>query len=77
LEELTAQHQVVAITHLPQIASRGSHHLYIYKDKSADITQSNIKILSPQEREMEIAKMIAGDQVTETSLAGARELLKR
>jgi DNA repair protein RecN (Recombination protein N) len=77
LEELTAQHQVVAITHLPQIASRGSHHLYIYKDKSADITQSSIKILSPQEREMEIAKMIAGDQVTETSLAGARELLKR
>jgi DNA repair protein RecN (Recombination protein N) len=77
LEELTAQHQVVAITHLPQIASRGSHHLYIYKDKTADITQSSIKILSPQERELEIAKMIAGDQVTETSLAGARELLKR
>lgn len=77
LEELTAQHQVVAITHLPQIASRGAHHLYIYKDKTADITQSSIKILTSDEREMEIAKMIAGDQVTETSLAGARELLKR
>lgn len=67
--------QVVNITHLPQVASRGTKHYHVYKDNSKDSTFTRVKLLSPKEREMEVARLLSGSEITETSLQNARELL--
>jgi DNA repair protein RecN (Recombination protein N) len=77
LERLANSHQIIAITHLPQIASKGKTHFWVYKDQSKESTTSNIKMLNGKERVEEIAKMISGSEVTETSLNAAKELLGR
>lgn len=77
LERLANSHQIIAITHLPQIASKGNTHFWVYKDQSKESTTSNIKMLNGKERVEEIAKMISGSEVTETSLNAAKELLGR
>jgi DNA repair protein RecN (Recombination protein N) len=73
--EMSANHQVVAITHLPQIAARGDMHFYVYKEPEAGLSVSKIKSLAHQERELEIAKMIGGDHPSGIALESARELL--
>lgn len=77
LERLANSHQIIAITHLPQIASKGKTHFWVYKDQSKESTTSNIKMLNGKERVEEIAKMISGSEVTEISLNAAKELLGR
>jgi DNA repair protein RecN (Recombination protein N) len=77
LERLANSHQIIAITHLPQIASKGNTHFWVYKDQSKESTTSNIKMLNGKERVEEIAKMISGSEVTEISLNAAKELLGR
>jgi DNA repair protein RecN (Recombination protein N) len=77
LERLSNSHQIIAITHLPQIASKGKTHFWVYKDQTKESTTSNIKTLIGNERVEEIAKMISGSEVTETSLNAAKELLER
>jgi DNA repair protein RecN (Recombination protein N) len=67
---------VIAITHLPQIASKGKSHYFVYKDNSTATTFTRIKQLSEQERIVEIAKMLSGDKPGESALQNARELLK-
>jgi DNA repair protein RecN (Recombination protein N) len=67
--------QVIAITHLPQMASKGSNHLYVYKSDSKDKTISNIKALNKEERVAEVAKMLSSGKPTETALKNAKELL--
>jgi DNA repair protein RecN (Recombination protein N) len=67
--------QVIAITHLPQMASKGENHLFVYKTDSAEKTISNIKSLSKSERIEEIAKMLSSGKPTETALKNAKELL--
>lgn len=67
--------QVIAITHLPQMASKGSNHLYVYKSDSKDKTISNIKALNKEERVAEVAKMLSAGKPTETALKNAKELL--
>lgn len=67
--------QVVAITHLPQMASKGSNHLFVYKSDSSEKTISNIKSLSKSERIEEIAKMLSAGKPTEIALKNAKELL--
>jgi DNA repair protein RecN (Recombination protein N) len=73
--EMSSNHQVVAITHLPQIAARGDRHFYVYKEPEAGLSVSKIKSLDQQERELEIAKMIGGDRPSGIALENARELL--
>jgi DNA repair protein RecN (Recombination protein N) len=68
--------QVVNITHLPQVASRGSRHYHVYKDDTADSTITRVKLLSKDERILEVARLLSGSEVTETALQNARELLK-
>jgi DNA repair protein RecN (Recombination protein N) len=68
--------QVVNITHLPQVASRGTKHYHVYKDDTADSTITRVKLLSDDERILEVARLLSGSEVTETSLKNARELLK-
>lgn len=68
--------QVIAITHLPQIASKGENHFTVYKEENKSRTITNIKLLSPQERVNEIAKMLSAGKPTDASLKNAKELLK-
>jgi len=67
--------QVVAITHLPQIAGKGNEHLLVYKQTEKDSTKSKIKKIKDQERIEEIAKMLSGDEITKAAIANAKELL--
>jgi len=76
LAELAHHFQIVCITHLPQIASRATHHLLIEKLADAESTRVRIQALSDEARVYEIARMLAGEP-TETALQHARELLSR
>ena len=71
IAELSSTMQVVNITHLPQVASKGEAHFVVYKENS----HTNIKRLSAEERVVEIAKMLSGSEVSEAALTQARNLL--
>jgi ATPase involved in DNA repair len=75
MEQLADNLQVITITHLPQIASKGQSHYFVYKDDEADTTRTRIKQLNQEERVQEIAKMLSGDRMGESALQNARELL--
>jgi DNA repair protein RecN (Recombination protein N) len=68
--------QVITITHLPQIASKGKSHLFVYKEEKNNKTYSNIKKLSSEERVQEIAKMLSTGNPTSAAISNAKELLK-
>ena len=68
--------QVINITHLPQVASQGTKHYHVYKDDTDDSTFTRVKLLSPDERILELARLLSGSEVTETAMKNARELLK-
>ncbi|MBL7883930.1 MAG: DNA repair protein RecN, partial [Bacteroidia bacterium] len=68
--------QVITITHLPQIASKGQSHLFVYKEDKNNKTYSNIKKLNVEERIQEIAKMLSADKPTAAAISNAKELLK-
>ena len=72
---MAGTHQLITISHLPQIAARGHAHYFVYKDNSAKKTVSNIKLLSEPERVEEIAKMIGGNKPSKVALENAQELL--
>ena len=67
--------QVITITHLPQMASKGTNHLFVYKSDTKDKTTSSIKPLTTDERVAEIAKMLSTGMPTETAIKNAKELL--
>ncbi|MFB0494198.1 DNA repair protein RecN (Recombination protein N) [Mucilaginibacter sp. OAE612] len=75
MERLAQNLQVITITHLPQIASKGQSHYFVYKDDSEAATFTRIKQLNNDERVLEIAKMLSGDKPGESALQNARELL--
>ena len=68
--------QLIAITHLPQVASQAEHHYFIYKNNEGERTQSHIRLLNSAERIQEIAKMLSNDKVTDEALRAAEVLLK-
>jgi DNA repair protein RecN (Recombination protein N) len=76
LSEMGKYMQVLNITHLPQVASRGTKHYHVYKDDIGDSTITRIKLLSYDERILELAKLLSGSEVTETAIKNAKELLK-
>ena len=76
LKYLSRSSQVIVITHLPQIASLSDHHLYIYKEKKGDRIVSKVKALNDEERVKEIARMLAGTKITETTIQQAKELIE-
>jgi DNA repair protein RecN (Recombination protein N) len=73
IAELSEGRQVVNITHLPQVASKGDTHFKVYKD-SAD-GRTHIKLLTTEERTYEVAAMLSGADVTEAALQQARQLI--
>ena len=75
MEKLSDNLQVITITHLPQIASKGQSHYFVYKDDEGTVTRTNIKQLDKKERIVQIARMLSGDNPGESALQNARELL--
>jgi DNA repair protein RecN (Recombination protein N) len=77
LKDFSSSTQIINITHLPQIAARGDAHFVVYKYEQNGKTYTSIKQLNENEREEELAKMVGGEKITETTLKTARELLTR
>lgn len=75
MKKMSKTMQVIAITHLPQIAAKADIHFWVFKQNVEDKTVSNIKVLSKDERVNEIAKMISNDTVSKISKDAAEELL--
>jgi len=75
IHSIAIGHQVICITHLPQIAARGVCHYQVYKDFSADTTTTNLRRLNDEERVAEIARMLGGEKPSAVVVENARELL--
>ena len=75
MQQLSNKMQVLAITHLPQIAAKGSAHYYVYKEEQTDATITSIKKLTMPERIEEIASMLSGAETTVQALENARVML--
>lgn len=75
LKEIARHHQVICITHLPQIAAAGDVNFRIEKSSDEDTTYTRVTRLSPEEKTDEIARLLGGDQVTETTRKSANELI--
>ncbi len=77
IAELSESMQVMNITHLPQVASKGEHHFVVYKEQGEGGAESRIRQLSAEERVEEIAKMLSGTTVTDAARQQAKELLRK
>ena len=75
MQQMAQKHQLVAISHLPQMAAAGDVHYFVYKEDRADRTVSRIRELNQDDRIKEIAHMIAGAKPSENAFQSARELL--
>lgn len=75
MRQMAEHMQVITITHLPQIAARGAAHFKVYKADTEEGTTSNIRLLTPEGRLMEIAEMLSGKNPSESAIANARELM--
>ena len=75
LRSLSHNRQVMCVTHLPQVAAQAHHHLYVEKNNKTDITSSNVRLLTDEERVEEIARMLGGVTITANTLAHAKEML--
>jgi DNA repair protein RecN (Recombination protein N) len=76
ISQMSQGHQIIAITHLPQIAAAGSTHWFVYKDHAGTKTVSNLRELKEEERVEEIAKMIGGQQGYRDLLDNVRNLIQ-
>lgn len=75
MRQMSESRQIIAITHLPQIAALGESHYKVYKADTATRTETHISLLNDEERVYEIASMLSGKQVTEAAILTARQLL--
>ncbi|WP_127846368.1 DNA repair protein RecN [Psychroflexus aestuariivivens] len=76
MQDMAKSMQVISITHLPQIAAKGEKHFKVFKTTVNQKTQSNIKVLSKEERLQELAEMLGGDKTSDSAMAHAASLLK-
>jgi DNA repair protein RecN (Recombination protein N) len=76
LKLISKNHQVITITHLPQVAAAGNQHFLVYKSHLEDKSVTNIKSLDESNTILEIAKMLSGDRPTEAALENAKNLIK-
>jgi DNA repair protein RecN (Recombination protein N) len=77
LHQLGQSHQILCVTHLPQVAAQGNHHLKVSKTQSGDKTISQVQALGRTERVEEVARMLGGATITDTTRRHARELLEQ
>lgn len=75
MKKMSLDMQVISITHLPQIASKGDAHLLVFKDEAENEVNTNIKVLTQQERVDEIARMLSGSEVSAEAIENARVML--
>ncbi|MDR0790800.1 MAG: DNA repair protein RecN [Bacteroidales bacterium] len=75
IKQMAERHQLIVITHLPQMASKATNHYKVFKQEDSDTTTSQIKQLNQQERVEEIAKMLSNDRITQAAIDNAMELL--
>lgn len=75
ISQLSKKHQVMSITHSPQIAAKANHHYFVYKHETETRTITNIKLLSADDKIVELAKMLSGDPPSKAALANARDLV--
>jgi len=75
MKQMAVDMQVISITHLPQVASKGQKHYMVFKTDSSKATNTQIKQLNNEERILEIAKMLSGEQISEAAMNNARVLL--
>ncbi|MEM9142419.1 MAG: DNA repair protein RecN [Bacteroidota bacterium] len=75
MQRMSKNMQVFAITHLPQVASRGEHHYKVFKTEKSGITRTELKKLTREERIVELAEMLGGKEITDSAKAHARQLL--
>jgi len=76
LKQLSRTKQVLCVTHLPQIASFADQHYLIEKRESAGRTRTSVRLLNSEDRTREIARMMSGAKLTDTSLKHAEQMLK-
>lgn len=75
MQDMSKAMQVFTITHLPQIAAKGDHHFKVFKEDVNEVTQTQLKKLTPEERIVEIAQMLGGTNVSNSALEHAKQLL--
>jgi DNA repair protein RecN (Recombination protein N) len=75
MSHMSKQMQVITITHLPQIAAKGNQHYKVFKEEVNNSTITNLKLLSEDERIVEIAEMLSGKNISDSALTHAKELL--
>lgn len=75
MSKMSQKMQVITITHLPQIAAKGNQHYKVFKEEVNNITITNLKQLSEDERIVEIAEMLSGKNISDSALTHAKELL--
>ncbi|MFK7776202.1 MAG: DNA repair protein RecN [Saprospiraceae bacterium] len=76
LHDLADQHQVVSITHSPQVAVKADNHYFVFKKVKDDKTVTSVRLLTPDERVRAIATMLSGSPPSESAMKNAKELLK-
>ena len=75
MKDISQDKQVLCITHLPQVASLADYHLHVSKNEKNGRTITQVKELTVEERELEIARMLSSDNITESALLNAKHLL--
>ncbi|MDO4460910.1 MAG: DNA repair protein RecN [Bacteroidia bacterium] len=75
MTQMSENMQVIAITHLPQVAAKGNKHYQVYKEDTAEATISHIRMLSDEDRVVEIAKMLSGSHISDAAIQNAKELM--
>jgi DNA repair protein RecN (Recombination protein N) len=75
MKDISEHTQLIAITHLPQIAAMGNSHIKVYKSSDDQTTRTYVKQLEGEDRVVEIAQMIDGNQITQTARTYAEKLL--
>ncbi len=75
MRSMSKSMQVISITHLPQVASKGLNHYLVYKKDHSESTNTHIKLLNQEERINEIAKMLSGEKLTDAAIQNAKALL--
>lgn len=76
LSEMSNDSQIVAISHLPQVAGKAVHHLEVSKSSDEEVTETSLRVLTPEERKVEIARMLSGENITEAALENAHQLMQ-
>ncbi|MEY4334686.1 MAG: repair protein RecN, partial [Bacteroidota bacterium] len=77
LKQLALHHQLICITHQPQVAAKGDAHFFVFKEENKEgAVRTQMRSLTNEERVLAIAKMIGGESPSETAVLTARELLQ-